>query len=169
MTCETYSCPNSPLPHGYGHFAVYGQGKGILLELRINHSILLQSSITYHVSYPIYFCDRAPHFQFFTCCFRCTPTIVHFFPSINAAFSHLYFMTISAPSIERQATWLRSFIFYHHSCYVHQAPRAISLLHQAGPSVQHPDPLYSIYRCYLRGCRYPGAAAARPPAEGPRS
>ena len=30
-------------------------------------------------------------------------------------------------------------------------------------SVQHPDALYLIYRCYLCGCRYPGAAADRPP------
>lgn len=31
------------------------------------------------------------------------------------------------------------------------------------PSVQHPDALYSIYRCYKCGYRYPGAGADRPP------
>ena len=34
-------------------------------------------------------------------------------------------------------------------------------------SVQHPDASYSIYRCYMCGCRYPGAAADRPPRAPP--
>ena len=35
-------------------------------------------------------------------------------------------------------------------------------------SIQHPAALFSIYRCYLCGCRYPDAAADRPPRVPPR-
>ena len=34
-------------------------------------------------------------------------------------------------------------------------------------SVQHPNALYSIYQCYLWNCRFPGAAADRPPRAPP--
>lgn len=47
-----------------------------MLELRINHSILVQLLITYHISSPPHFCDQAPHFQFFPCCVQCALTIV---------------------------------------------------------------------------------------------
>ena len=42
-----------------------------------------------------------------------------FFPSINATFSHSYFVIISTLSLERHATWLQIFMFSHYSCYVH--------------------------------------------------
>ncbi len=88
-----------------------------LLELRTNHSISLQVSSTYHVSFPFHSGNRALHFQYS-------------FVASNV----LRVLTSSAPSIKRQiysfmylSHLAPTFMFCDQSCSEHRAPRAILL------------------------------------------
>ena len=74
-----------------------------------------------HLSYIISYSSLQSNalFQFFhLLCFLYSETST-FFPSINATFSHLYFVTISTPIFRCYVIWLLIFMFSHHSNYVY--------------------------------------------------
>ncbi len=88
-----------------------------ILELRINHSISLRASRTYHVSFPFHSGDRAPHFQYSCVASNVVRVLTGSAPSIKRHFYSFMYLSHLAPT----------FMFCDQSCSEHQAPRATLL------------------------------------------